>query len=68
MIPLLSILAILIFLGGAYFMGNFFLDSFDNDLRERIMASLYGVLCWVGVGLVAAICYVIVLGVQNIFK
>jgi drug/metabolite transporter (DMT)-like permease len=68
MITFLSILGILIFLAGAYFMGNFFLDTFDHDLRERIMASLYGVLCWFGVGVVAAICYVIVLGVQDIFK
>jgi hypothetical protein len=64
MIAFLSIIAILIFLGGAYFMGNYFLKSFDADLGQKIFAVLFGILLWFAIGCVIGICFLIVNGIQ----
>ena len=52
---LLTILGTIIFFGGAYFMGNYILDTFNDDIVEQIMSSVYGILLWAGIGLIALI-------------
>ncbi len=66
MVIVLTIIGILIFFGGAYFMGNFILGTFDEDIIERIMSSLIGVLCWFVICAISIICLVIYLVVINL--
>jgi hypothetical protein len=68
MITLLTILACLIFVGGAYFMGNFVSDTFKDDIQERVISTLYGVLLWGGIGIIGVICYLIYLGISYLLK
>lgn len=68
MITLLTILGFSIFLMGAYFMGNFMLDTFDDDIQDRIMSSIYGVLCWAVIAVVFVIFCGIYTGVSYLLK
>lgn len=56
MITTLSILGIIVFIGGAYFMGNKVLDTLSDDWREQIMSTIYGFLMWILILLVAVMC------------
>ena len=66
MVIALTIIGILIFFGGAYFMGNFILGTFDEDIIERIMSSFIGVLCWLIICAIFIICSFIYLAVINL--
>jgi len=66
MITILSILGIVIFFVGAYFMGNAVLRTFHDNFIEQLMSSLYGILLWVGVGIVGLICVGIYIGVRTL--
>jgi len=43
---LLTILGTIFVICGAYFMGNYVLDTFNDNLVEQIMSSLFGMLLW----------------------
>ncbi len=64
MITILSILGIVIFIVGAYFMGNAVLKTFYDDFVEQLMASIYGILLWIGVGVVILLCFGVYIGVR----
>lgn len=57
MITFLSILGVITFLVGAYFMGNFLLDTFDENLTEQIMSTLFGVLTWLAIFAIVSLCW-----------
>ena len=63
---ILSILGVLVFIAGAYFMGNAVLETFYDSWIEQLMSSLYGILLWVGIGIVGLICVGIYVGVQTL--
>ena len=65
---ILTVLAIIIFIAGCYYMGNFVLDSFHDDIIERLLASLYGVLCWCAIAVVVVICCGIYFGVDHLIN
>ena len=44
---LLTILITIIFFGGAYFMGNYLLDTFSDGIVRQIMSSLFGLQAWI---------------------
>ena len=64
---LITIICIIIFLLGSYFMGNLFLDGFDDDWREQIINSLFGVLFCIAIIAIIMICYSIYLGIHELF-
>jgi len=66
MITILSILGVLVFIAGAYFMGNAVLKTFYDSWAEQLMSSLYGVLLWFGIGVVGLICVGIYVGVWSL--
>ena len=43
---ILTIIGMIIFLGGAYFMGNKILNTFDEDIGEQIVATIAGMFIW----------------------
>ena len=43
----LGILGIIIFFVGAYFMGNFLMGTLRDNLYERIIPSLFGIIAWI---------------------
>ena len=43
---LLTFLAIVVFFGGAYFMGNWVLDALHDDPRARAINTVFGFLIW----------------------
>lgn len=61
-----SIAAIIFFLVSSYFLGNYFLNSFEDELRDRLVASIFGIMVWFGIAVIAGICYLIYLGVLEI--
>lgn len=42
----LTLLFSFIFFGGAYLMGNYMLNTFDESVSDQIMGSLAGIICW----------------------
>jgi len=68
MITLLTILVCLIFVVGAYFMGNFVLGTLQSDIRERIMSTVYGILLWGVIGVIGVICHIIYSGISYLLK
>ena len=64
----ITIIGILIFLGGAYFMGNLIIGTFDEHIIERIMSSLVGVLCWIVIVSRFTICKFIQSGVYYLMN
>jgi hypothetical protein len=59
MVAILTFIGIAIFFVGAYYMGNGVLHTFDEDLEERIINTLFGILCWFGIAACLAICFLI---------
>jgi len=62
---IITIILIIIFLGGAYYMGNWISDGFNDEPREKIINSLLGVLCWCVMGAIVLLCcafYLIIFG------
>ena len=49
---LLTILGIVIFFGGAYLMGNYLLDTFNDNIPDQIMGTLLGIMAWLLVAVV----------------
>jgi hypothetical protein len=68
MVVLLTILGCIIFIIGAYFMGNFMLQTFDDELRERVMSSIFGIFCWLGVAVICVIFFAIYSGISYLLK
>ena len=65
----LGILAIVVFIVGAWFMGSKFLDiRWDDYWDEKITAFLFGILLWLGVAFIVMICIAIFLGVSELLK
>jgi len=46
---------IVIFVAGCYYGGNAVLQTFRDDLRERLMSSLFGVLLWCALAMLVVI-------------
>ena len=57
MAVLLTIVLTIVFFGGAYLMGNFVCNSFEDSLLDRIENSLLGILCWVALGAIGLLVY-----------
>ena len=64
MITILSILSVVVFIAGSYLVGNAVLKSFNDSWIEQLISSLYGVLLWVGAGIIGLICFGIYIGVR----
>ena len=62
-----GVLAVMVFIVGSYYLGNKSLDTFDENIVERIMASLFGFLIWIAIGAVAYISYLIYITVSGLF-
>ena len=65
---LLTILGTIIFFGGAYFMGNYALNTFNEDLFKQIVSSLFGIMLWGIIAMIASIIYCIYRGVCSLDK
>jgi len=68
MITFFTTLAIIVFFGGAYFMGNSVLNTFDEDWIEQLMSSLYGIICWLAIACLIFLCCLMFLGVNALFS
>ncbi len=47
---LLAILITTVFLVGAYYMGNYMLYNPEKTIQDQIVATFFGVLCWIVLG------------------
>ena len=56
----LTIFVSAIFFGGAYFVGNFALGTFDAEIRRQLVACLLGVLLWCFVAIIVGVIYKLV--------
>jgi len=66
---ILSIIAVIVFWFGAYFMGNLVLDTFSKPFFwDGFMSTLYGIVCWLMVGVIIFISGVIKVGVYSLTK
>jgi len=63
MVTIIGIIGVIIFIGGAYFMGNKVLDTFGDGIIDELMASFYGVLLWAGIGVFGLFCYGVYYGI-----
>lgn len=56
---ILGILGVIIFITGAYFIGNKILNTFDEDWIEQLISTAYGFLVWFLIAAVITACYFI---------
>jgi hypothetical protein len=63
---IVTILICAFFFVSCYYMGNWVLGSLDGELKERIVNSLFGILCWCGIAAVVIICVAVYEGVSHI--
>ena len=64
----LSILGVIVFLAGSYFMGNAFGNTFNSDLVEKLLASFVGMFLWIAIGIVLFLCVEIYLFIHCIIS
>jgi uncharacterized YccA/Bax inhibitor family protein len=64
MIEILSFLGIMIVMIICYFTGNSILKSFDDDWRERLFATFFGILFYIATSIVV----VIFIGIYNAIR
>lgn len=65
---ILAILPVIGFLMGCYLVGNYFNDTFDEDLRTRLESSAYGILGMMVILVIICICVAIYTIALEFFK